>query len=294
MSTDSSAPGAPLRRMVRDALGEVDRLEERTVPFGEARVWAVWRDGAIVAWLKRHRSRDKARREIRAYREWLPAVGWGVPELLATSEDAPNALLTAPARGERADLASLTDAEARALFRRLGAFLAAMHAVAVPDPDPEPLSDALRERAWGWCERAEDILDADLVDAVRQAFDEPISDTIRRVPCHRDLQLHNLFIDRSSGEVDVMVIDFGQSRLDVWLSDLVKLFQHADPERLPLRQALLEGYGRRLRPDEADLLDRLRGLHGLATYVWASSHGDQRGMKIGREVLSAAVERWRD
>jgi len=74
----------------------------------------------------------------------------------------------------------------------------------------------------------------------------------------------------------------------------VKLFQFADPGRAPLRKALLDGYGRRLTASEVDLLTRLRALHGLATCVWASEHGDVRGLKTGWRILDDAVDRWRD
>lgn len=297
MSTSSSrdpGPSAVLRTLVHEAIGPVDRFEERTVPLGEARVWAVWRDDEIVAWLKRHKQRDKARREVRAYTEWLPRMGWGSVRLLGTHPDAPNALLTAPAVGERVDRAVFTEEEGLAVFRELGRFLAALHGLEVgEDDDAIPLAEALPRRAEAWCERAEDVVDAELIDALRRAFDEPIDADLVRVPCHRDLQLHNLLVDTSIDPLRLTVIDFGQARLDVWLSDLVKLFQFASPDRAPLRRALLEGYGRRLTAPEVDLLTRLRALHGLATCVWASEHGDVRGVKIGWTILEDAVERWR-
>ncbi len=292
-NASKDGPSSTLRRLVEEAIGPVDRFEEHTVPLGEALVWAVWRDDAVVAWLKRHKVKDKARREVRAYRSWLPAIGWGTPALWMASDEAPNALLTEAARGERADRATFTDAEARQVMQTLGRFLSDLHGLDVPDDDPMPLHEALPQRAEAWCLRAEDVLASDLVDAVRSAFDDPLPTSLSRVPCHRDLQLHNLLVDRTNDPLDLTVIDFGQSRTDVWLVDLVKLFPVADPERLTLRRALLDGYGRRLRPEEADVLDRLRAMHGLQTSVWAYDHGDTRGIRAGRAILENAVERWR-
>lgn len=289
-STVSDGPSDTVRRFVRSTVGDVDRYEDKTVPLGEARVWAVWRGDTVVAWLKRHKALAKAVREAEAYRSWLPALRGGTVALLGVCPDVPRVLLTAPAPGERADRLRLSEIEALDVYREIGGFLARLHALPFPEDDPVPLDDALRARAHAWCDRALDVVDDSLLDAVREAFDTPAPAGLRRVPCHRDLQLHNAFYDASAPAGSrVTVIDFGQARMDVWLSDLVKLFQHGGDDAPTRRQALLEGYGRRLGAGEGLLFDRLRALHGLATWVWSSDHGDARGVRVGRLILEDAV-----
>jgi aminoglycoside phosphotransferase (APT) family kinase protein len=280
---------APVRSWVERVVGGQVAATEHTVPFGEARVWALRREGEIVAWLKRHRGRDKARRERFAYETWVARVGFGTPRWLGACPDAPLWSMTERAAGVRADRASLTATERAALYRGLGRFLAALHAVPHVDDDPVSVEDALRERVASWVSKGEGVVDEDLLDGVREAFAGPLP-RLPRVPCHRDLGLHNALVDvAADGSVTVTVIDFGQSRPDVWLADLVKLFQRPTEVAPADHRAFFEGYGRRLTADEARLLPRLRALHGLATWVWGAEHGDAAGVRAGRRVLGEAL-----
>ncbi|MCB9664319.1 MAG: aminoglycoside phosphotransferase family protein [Alphaproteobacteria bacterium] len=290
MSADA-LPSEKLRAAVEAVLPGVTAYVERTVPFGEARVWSVHEGDRVVAWLKRHRHKDKARRERRAYRTWLPGLS-GTPRLLLAPEDLPASLLFEHVPGERADQATLTAAEELEVFRQLGRFLAALHAVPVDTTDELPLEEALPERCEAWTERAAGIVDDDLIDAVREMFAAPLPPGLVRVPCHRDLQLHNVMVERTTDGLVVRVLDFGQSRADCWLADLVKLFQLPEEVSPGLFRALLEGYGRRLGRGEAEVLVRLRALHGLATWVWSADHGDRRGLRLGRRILEHALDAW--
>jgi hypothetical protein len=46
----------------------------------------------------------------------------------------------------------------------------------------------------------------------------------KRVPCHRDLTSEHIFYDLNTQQPQIRVIDWGQSRLDHWVSDWCKLY----------------------------------------------------------------------
>ncbi|MCB9682293.1 MAG: phosphotransferase [Alphaproteobacteria bacterium] len=279
---------APLRTFAADHLGPGLAFEERTVPYGEADVWTVSQEGEVVAWLKRHRFKSKARQERAAYERWIPRLAVGVPRLIAACEEVPEALLVAHVPGERADKARLEGDALHEVYRRIGEVVGHLHALPHDDADAVDPVDALRARCASWCERAVGEVAPELIDVLDAWFAEPMP-AVRRVPCHRDLQLHNVIVDVDR-DLAVTVIDFGHARADVWLVDLVKLFQL--PGRVPTaaRAAFLQGYGRRLQGSELDLAERLRALHGLATWVWARDHADRRAAELGRRVLNDALE----
>jgi aminoglycoside phosphotransferase len=261
---------------------------EHTVPFGEARVWALRRDGVLLAWLKRHRGKERAARERHAYEAWVPAIGSGTAAFLGVCPKSPLWMMTEAAPGVRADRARLTPAARAATYRAIGTFLARLHALPHDDVDPVPLAATIHARAASWSARADGVVDDDLREAADALLAEPIP-RLKRVPCHRDLGLHNVIVDADGDHAAITVIDFGQSQPDVWLADLVKLFQRAD-EVLPAdHRAFFEGYGRRLTSEEARMLARLRALHGLATWVWGADHGDAAGVRVGRRVLEGAL-----
>lgn len=286
-------PASHLKRFVVDLVGPVTRFEERTVPYGEARVWAVWQDDAIVAWLKRHRHKDKALRERHAYEHWVPKLGRGTTRLLGVCAEAPAALLIDHVHGTPADLAPLDDEGVRALYRALGEFLSRLHGLDIPDDDTMPMEEALDARCAGWLARAADVIDIELVDEIERMFADPWPSGLVRVPCHRDLQWHNVLVRGTGDDLEITVIDFGQSRPDVRFADFVKLFQLPDELVRGASTAFFEGYGRRLSGDEIDALVRLRALHGLATWVTADDRNDQRGCTLGRKVLNEALDAWR-
>lgn len=276
-----------LRAFVRREVPDFTGLRERTVPFGEARVWSVHRGDEVVAWLKRHRNAGKAERERRAYEDWLPHVGWGSARFLGVCPDDPRSLLTAHVEGSPGDDDALSIPD-DVLFREIGRFCAALHRVPAADTDPVPLVEALQERQDAWCARAEGVVDDDLLRDARELFAAPLGVELTRVPCHRDLHLRNVIVDSTQG-FRITVIDFGQSRLDVWLSDVVKLLdlQQASPAAW---RGFFDGYGRRLTPRELDLFRQLRAMHGLATWVWGWEHEDRGAVRQGRRILEAAVE----
>ncbi len=259
------------------------------MPHGEARVWAVKSGDEVVAWLKRHRQEVKARQEQRAYEQWLPALPFGAAPFLGVCPDAPRCLLTLAAPGVPA-LSVVGDRAVRVVvMRRLGALLRHLHDLDVADVDAVPLAEALPARCDSWCARGAGVVDDDLLDGVRRLFDRPLPESARRVPCHRDLHLGNVIVDLEADPIGLTLIDYGQARMDLWLADLVKLFQVPDDVAPDVWRAFFEGYGRRMRPDELPWFRALRALHGVATWTWAWEHGDEPAQRVGRRVVEDAL-----
>lgn len=284
MSAQPARPPEVLTAFVERTLGGVTHYHDRSAPHGEAFVWSVHRGDETIAWLKRHRHRDKARRERRAYERWLPPLRCPTAPWHGVCPEDPRAVLVGHVPGLRGDAEALEDLRPQ-IWREVGRFLRALHDLEIDDDDALPLDAALVERCEGWCDRASGVVEDDRIEAVRELFDGPWPDDLVRVPCHRDLQLRNVIIDPRPEGLVATVIDFGQARMDVWLSDLVKLLEvsaDVDPRQ---RRSLMDGYGRRLTDKEMVLLRRLRALHGLATTVWGADHGDPRAQVLGERIL---------
>lgn len=260
---------------VRAWLGDVE-LVPIPRPHGQAALWSVHQRGRCVAWVKRYPDAGAAAREALAYEGWLPQVGWGHAPWIGRCPGDPATLATRhvagiPATGRR----RVGDLE------RLGELLAALHRVPLPAVDLLPLREALLLRAEGWLRRGE--VPAELARRTLRAVGEVRWSAAARVPCHRDVQLHNLLVgDR------LVLLDFGQARPDLALVDLVKLLELPDVLTFAERAALLTGAGVAGDDEALDTLARLRVLHGLGTWVWCVRHGDP-GAERGRQILDAAL-----
>ena len=105
-------------------------------PHAESSVWAV--TGAEQAFLKVFRKPRKFVQERRAYREWLPGLGFqGTPRLLAESSEL-RALLVSARPGSLLEHAHPSEAQRLEAYRQAGAWLRALHALPFVDDDPVP------------------------------------------------------------------------------------------------------------------------------------------------------------
>ena len=268
---------------------------------------ALWRvtapAGALV--LKQHRNPRPFQQELRAYCEWLPALGgpastgplspWThdtdrlrihVPALLACDlANCSLALTFAP--GERLSLGTHAPALDPAAHAAAGRFLRALHELPVADDDPMPLVDAVAARQREWHARARDLLTPAERDALqRLAARRDAFAGVRRVPCHRDFTPDNWLL----GADNLCVLDFEHARLDAPEADLVKLCADVWPDRPDLAGAFLAGRGP-LTPDATARLDVLLALHAAATLAWAERHDDPAFRALGRRALAVALER---
>lgn len=251
-------------KLAQAVWGDV-RCEPLCREHAEAEVWRVVGARGTVGWLKRHRDAGRARREAQAVRAWGPALGW--EDCTAVAD---GVWLTLPHQ----DGVPVTQATP-SLYRAVGERLAALRACSV-EPDPMPLQEALRRRVLSWDERSAGVVPESCRARVREAWREVPQ--VRRVACHRDVQLHNLLV---RGD-EVVILDLGQARPDLPAMDVAKLIEV--PAELPegCVEGLAEGLGDTVH---RGWWERCRLLHGLATWVWGARHGDAAAVARAAEIL---------
>ena len=86
-----------------------------------------------------------------------------------------------------------------------------------------------------------------------------------------------------------VVIDFGQTRPDLFLYDFVALVSHWDDSEM--ETAFFAGYGRSLEPAERQTLLGLVSLHAMGSIAWAQTHGAERAGIDGRRLLGWVATR---
>ena len=279
------------QRWAEARLGVAVRLRAAGHPDGEARVWrAEAEDGEPLAYLKQHRVHDKWRRERTILAQLRRPPAAPVPELLDSDEPG-LALLLRTCPGVPATALSLAPVVERSLHEQAGRFRQRLDAVPVEEDDPLPLPEALARRLRAWLERARPSLPLALLQRVEAAFDASSFDGATRRWCHRDLGPHNWIVEPTVGGPRLHVIDFGQARPDVWLVDVLKLWDDAWAREPALADAFFTGYGRPPDRAETEQLRQLALLHGLATAAWGDHHGHAGFSRHGRAVLERALER---
>lgn len=256
-------------------------------PHAESNVWRLELASGRRCVLKQHRRPRKLAQELAAYRLWAASLA-DTPSLLAVLEPhggMAGALLLEHLPGQVVTDLDLQPHQHRTLHRRAGAWLRTLHALPCNDTDPLPLATAIVARARAAAERAQGLVDASLIEAVRtRVGDGTLFAGLRRVPCHRDFTPRN-WLATPGGEWRA-VIDFEHALPDLWLTDLARLEAEVWPHDETLRTAFLEGYGAALDAADDARLAALVGLHGLATVGWAVAHGDAEFEASGRAVLA--------
>lgn len=163
--------------------------------------------------------------------------------------------------------------------RAAGEWLKRLHAAPCECNDPLDPRDALLRRRDAWLARASGDLEVSRVEAL----DFAAFVGMHRVNCHRDFTPSNWLWDAEHG---LTVVDFGQSRTDVALWDLVKLEAELFREQPHRRAVFYAAYGALDAEDEARLQTLLL-LHGLQTAVWGDAHGVPAFSALGRAILAA-------
>ncbi|PRP89883.1 homoserine kinase [Enhygromyxa salina] len=263
-------------------------------PGGPARVFGVdvelGEGGARAVVVKCFDSPRLFAQERDALGRWLDVTGElggaRVPALVAVAPSE-RALVYARLPGVRPEPAG-ADADAPAIHRAAGRFLAALHRLDIPDRDPLPLAEALARRYRSWARavaQIEGALDADQQRLVEELAPSAASfGAVTRVPCHRDFTPDNWLWDGRR----LAVIDFEHARLDLALGDLAKLAVEW-PARPELRLAFFAGYGRSLSAADDTRLRIVVALHGLASLAWGLRHGAPRFVAEGQRALALAA-----
>jgi Ser/Thr protein kinase RdoA (MazF antagonist) len=279
-------PGPELTSFVEGILGDLESIRFRGWQHAESRVWELNSAAGGTAFLKQHKQDRKFKQELGAYRHWAPALAPYTPQLLGVYETKPAALLLAGVPGRLIEGLELDPQEELDVYRQAGRFLRRLHDLPFADDDPMPPEEALRVRAAAWCERAAAVVDEEIIAWVREELMVAGRfDGLRRSPCHRDLSPRNWLYERDTGRFSV--IDFEHARSDVWLIDLLKLWDGPWRGRPELEQAFFEGYGRALSERERAQLGAMGALHALSTVVWSRDHQDAEYERHGWRLLAS-------
>ena len=314
----------------RVTIADILDLDPQTLVFTpviseEAEVWRVTLDAPLhiaelrpdlprhhqaLAWLKRHQSRAKARREAEALTTWgrclnAPrALGWADARTLILAPCAGVALSALTS-----DTSTTSHAALEGVGILLGDAITTLHNVAYEDTDTMTLIDALRVRARRALNESErstqelDLLQPDTLHALSRACDQlrrllvdldvshtPLSSSAHilyeRVPCHRDLRPHHLYFERGpevSSErstLKLSVIDWGQARPDTRIGEWARFYLGVSADHAELIPVWWEAWSRyceRCIPVSA--LDRARrqltqlvALEAVNTLNWAGRH----------------------
>lgn len=197
------------------------------------------RVGDVDVIIKRHLDPARHRQELRAYREWVPALGRHTPALLA-AHDAPPALAMTAVRGHALSEATLTTAQRADAHHQAGTLIRALHE-ATPARTDLDLPARLAERGQRWLSLAGGILDTTAQQRIRHHLRE-LADLgpLAAVPCHLDLTPRNLL---RADDGTVHLLDYEHARYDLAARDLVRLATRTWPAHPDLRDAFLDSHG---------------------------------------------------
>lgn len=257
------------------------------------------RSSAGDCYLKIHGQRAFWEREVHGYEQWASAFGSHVPQLLAVREDEPLALIISDLPGRIMEEVHLTPEEESMAWRAAGRALACLHDLAVGEcfgsctrdggcipPQVSDASEYMLAELEGWEHTGVDAgyLSDDELDVIRAArrllpafAGEPPT------PCHRDYGPANWLV--SPGGAWTGVIDFELAYWDVRVADFSRYPDWEWIRRPHLVEALLEGYGRSLTPEEEQQCLVARTRYALSAIVWGSSHSYHGFAQEGREAL---------
>jgi Phosphotransferase enzyme family len=227
--------------------------------------------------VNQHPNRTQHEREVHAYRHWTTVLGASAPVLAAVDEAAMIIAISA-VPGASPGLGDLTPD----VYRQVGVLLRRFHQ-ARPSAALPWYGDWPSGRAAHWASRAAPLLTPDDSAVIREhllAFSH--SGILLGGPCHLDFQPRNWLISPAGV---VSVIDFEHARTDLPARDLVRLRFRSWPGRSDLRDAFLDGYGRRLRPAEDRLAWHLGALDALTALARGHENDDPALVAAGRDTL---------
>lgn len=274
-------PGLQERVVARCAelLGPCTVDADLSMPLAEAYVLALTYGDGQRCVAKAARQDKHHRRELHAYREWVPALGDRAPALLA-HDDALRLLVLSWVPGRAADQTGkpLTPE----VYAQAGRLTRLLHDSAAPVTDPS-FAERLTGRLDEYVNRGGRLLSpADVAfarDRVREVATLPSPAT---VPCHGDNQPRNWVID-DAGRVGM--IDFGRAERDIWIQDASRMYFRHWPDRPDLQRAFFDGYGRQPGAADWSLLRGYAAYSALSTVVWAREHDDAEFEAEGRTML---------
>ena len=291
-------PNSHLTRWVADQVGPNARFRFRGWPHGVSRVWEVAVPEGARFFLRECTQSRKWHQEKLCHERWLTAsaaLSAHTATLVAACSEPSTALLFTARDGIGAEEALSEgvwdQATKETVFHTAGSFLANLHRLPFDDRDPLPLQRALQERLVATVERARPFVDASELAWAVKAFDGGrVFRGIARVPCHRDYQPRNWLVAERGSRVRWSAIDFEHARPDLWLVDLLKLWDRWWIDDPDLESAFFAGYGSSLDDEDRLRLETLGILHGLMTMVWSHEHESAEYLAHGRKVWARVRE----
>ncbi|WAB84215.1 hypothetical protein OVN20_01160 [Microcella daejeonensis] len=273
------ASDAEILDRVSRVLGPLEVVADLSWPHGESRVLEVRTRHDERSMVKWQRTERNYQRELQAMQLYVPALGGDAPQLVA-SDDRLHLLVLSKVPGVMVD--GTDAAHDPAVHRRAGEVLRRLHE-STPAVVNDHFGDALIAKFEYWAARADGaVTEAEIAAARRVTATALDLGPLPHVPAHRDNTTRNWMLGPDD---HVRLIDFGAVEFDPWAVDLFRLEQREWLDAPGLREAFLEGYGR--RPDDRDraVLHAFHGANSVATIVWAREHGDASFAAVGREML---------
>ncbi|HVX45032.1 MAG TPA: phosphotransferase [Mycobacteriales bacterium] len=267
---------AGLRAFAERALGDFEVAADCSWEHRASAVLRLHAADGTSWYLKRHSEPERYAAERHAYRAWVPALKDRAPQLLAASDEL-NALLLSEVPGRSA----IPDGIGRtpAVQHQAGQLLRTFHGSAEfplwTDFAVEKSDEVERYLAGG-------LIPRHAADFVRSELREFDGVTPERVPCHLDYNLRNWIVHDGR----LSVVDFEWARPDAWLSDFTRLELQSWRDDPALREAFLDGYGR--RPDEP-LLRLCCTVNTIFLIVRAHEYGMTKFEAGNRVVLADLI-----
>lgn len=268
--------------LARETLGEVTFVDDLSWDLGLAVVIEVSSSADRHFVVKGHAERSRFDLEVRAYRDWVPAIADRAASLV-TSDGRRLAIVITKLVGRTMDAAYDDVTREREIYRDAGVVLRRFHDAQPPRALPNWGADRITglER---WIARAPDgLLDPGDVDFAREKvllLSEVASPMC--VPCHGDWQPRNWLVGPGG---EVLTFDFERSGWQWWCHDLQRMWWAEWAGRPDLAEAHFDGYGRRPNDEDLAMLESTSAAGHITQIVWATEHHDEAFAEAGRRNL---------
>jgi hypothetical protein len=258
----------------REWFGPIDVLADHSWEHGESRVLLIRAAGGdvVAKWSRREHNHEL---ELRAYQQFVPALGDCAPRLLQHDDDLRLLVLTRiPGAPPSSD--DIADPETH---RRAGALFRRLHECAPARTDPGYAGRLLAEFD-GWVARGR--LTGREICAARELVAGVADVSVPLVPTHYDGTPRNWLIDKGT----VRLIDFEWVDWNPWCNDLVKLRRWPWRDNSELGRAFLAGYGKTLDEPHSRILPALEMLSAVFVITWSHEHGMAEHEQSGWNALA--------
>nr|WP_239536781.1 aminoglycoside phosphotransferase family protein [Arthrobacter roseus] len=145
--------------------------------------------------------------------------------------------------------------------------------------------NALMVKTNGWLNRADELVSATQLSALRRLANSLVPRPVELVATHGDYQPRNWI--QHDGEV--RVIDFGRAAPRPWVHDVIRLSHQQLLGQPELANAFFEGYGTSIGEAERDIWVAENLNQAVGTVVWAHDVGDSVFEESGRSMVTRVL-----